>query len=362
MAKRRHLRRRVTAPVVHRDKSRPGTWRGYVVRDGKRHYARGATRGEVLEKLTDAQAVSAEEAAAGRMTVRGLRLRFEGSQRDKAANTRAYYTAALSLAGALDFYRLSEIPVAAILDVLDGVESTARREDVYVALRAMFAAGVRWGILERNPMALIDRPRHNAKRPDPFQASEVAAILTAAAGTRYAAAVRVGLTLGLRPGEIFGLQWDDWDAEAKTLHVRRQAAETSGKVEIKPPKTAAGIRSILLPAEVSDALALRRAAALKEGLASAPWIVPNRTGGVTRRSNFANRHWGPLLDRAGVPRRGLHQMRHTAATMLLNGGVPITLVARILGHERPSTTLDVYGHLLTGDQKKAVEFWDRKIS
>lgn len=75
------------------------------------------------------------------------------------------------------------------------------------------------------------------------------------------------------------------------------------------------------------------------------------------RSNFGHRHWRPLLKKLGIPHRGLHHARHTAASLLLGNGVPVHIVSRMLGHAAPSITLDVYAHLMphqTGDAAEAM--------
>ena len=84
---------------------------------------------------------------------------------------------------------------------------------------------------------------------------------------------------------------------------------------------------------------------------------------VTHRSNFSNRHFKPLLRSIDIEERGFHQCRHTAATTMLNSGaVAIKLVSKILGHEKVSTTLDMYNSLLVADQEQAVDFWNKRLA
>ena len=106
----------------------------------------------------------------------------------------------------------------------------------------------------------------------------------------------------------------------------------------------------------------RRKESLAEGTAGSDWIWPGLKGEVTRRNNFGERVWKKLLREVGVEHRGFHQCRHTAATTMLNNGVAIKLVSKILGHAKVSLTLDTYNGLMVEDQNQAVEFWNRRMA
>ena len=69
-----------------------------------------------------------------------------------------------------------------------------------------------------------------------------------------------------------------------------------------------------------------------------------------------------FLEQAGLPRIRFHDLRHTAASLMLNHNVPIIVVSRILGHSRPSITLDVYGHLYMEMQDEAARIIDELIT
>ena len=60
-----------------------------------------------------------------------------------------------------------------------------------------------------------------------------------------------------------------------------------------------------------------------------------------------------MLERAKLPQIRFHDLRHTAATMMINHGVPITVVSQILGHSKPSVTLDIYSHCSVAMQTQA---------
>jgi len=69
-----------------------------------------------------------------------------------------------------------------------------------------------------------------------------------------------------------------------------------------------------------------------------------------------------LLGEAGIPKIRFHDLRHTAASLMLNNGVPPIVVSRILGHAKPSITLDLYGHLYHEMLGKAAKIMDELVT
>ena len=71
-------------------------------------------------------------------------------------------------------------------------------------------------------------------------------------------------------------------------------------------------------------------------------------GTTMRGTNLMNRHFLPLLERAGLPRVRFHDLRHTCATILLRMGQHPKYVQELLGHANIPITLDVFSHVLPG--------------
>lgn len=151
---------------------------------------------------------------------------------------------------------------------------------------------------------------------------------------------------GLRWSEATALQVQDFSASAGTLRVvrawKKNARGEGTGFKLGPPKTKKSRRTIALPPEVTAALV-----ALVESRARTDWIFLTTTGQVVRHNNFYNRVWKPACIRAGLePRPRIHDARHSHASWLLAQGVPIHVVQARLGHEKISTTVDTYGHLV----------------
>lgn len=148
---------------------------------------------------------------------------------------------------------------------------------------------------------------------------------------------------GARWGEATALQWGDINTRTSPPRVTISRAWKKGKqgewATIGFPKTAAGNRSFTVPVRLIDRLG-------KPGKRT-DLVFTNSAGKVVTHSNFHQRQWVPACEAAGVvdPRPRIHDLRHFMASTLLASGVPIHAVSRRLGHEKISTTVDVYGHL-----------------
>ena len=79
-------------------------------------------------------------------------------------------------------------------------------------------------------------------------------------------------------------------------------------------------------------------------------------------SNLMSRSFRPLLTRAGLPRIRFHDLRHTAATLLLGRGVHPKIVSEMLGHSQASITLDVYSHVTPTMHEEAARTFDALLS
>ena len=130
---------------------------------------------------------------------------------------------------------------------------------------------------------------------------------------------------------------------------------------IVEPKTASSRRQIALTQTAVESLRRHRVAQAEERLAlGGAWedndlVFANEVGRPIEVRNAMRRSFLPLLKRAGLPRIRFHDLRHTAATLLLGQGVHPKVVAEMLGHSRISTTLDLYSHVTPTMQRQAAE-------
>ncbi len=90
-------------------------------------------------------------------------------------------------------------------------------------------------------------------------------------------------------------------------------------------------------------------------------IFPNAAGNLGDRSNLRI-DFNETLSKAGLPRVRFHDLRHTAASLMLKHNIPVIVVSKILGHAKASTTLDIYGHLYVDMQDEATQTMDRLVA
>jgi integrase len=147
--------------------------------------------------------------------------------------------------------------------------------------------------------------------------------------------------------------------------VRTNVQETTGRYILAETKTAYSRRNIALTRTAVQALRHHRIRQHEERLAfGARWdtsldlVFPNTLGGIMIPDNLVKRSFKPSLARAKLPEVRFHDLRHTAATLLLSRGVNPKAVSEMLGHADISITLRVYAHVTPHMQQAAVDVMD----
>lgn len=153
---------------------------------------------------------------------------------------------------------------------------------------------------------------------------------------------------GARWGEVSALKPSDVDRVNGLVKIRRGWKNSSVGFEIGPVKTKRGRRDVPVSKRVLDMLDY-----------SQEWLFVNRDGGPVRYNGFRRRVWDKAVQRAGLePKPTPHDLRHTAASWMLNGGIPPGIVSRRLGHESISITVDIYGDVDRVSAQMAADFMD----
>lgn len=234
----------------------------------------------------------------------------------------------------------------------------------HAVLHRALDQAVRWNPVARNPTDAVDAPRPQRKEITVLTAEQAQRFLGAAEVDRLHALYVLALMTGMRQGELLGLRWQDVDLAAGSLSVRRTLVRTSQGWSWAEPKTAKGRRTIALPDLAVEALRQHRVRQLEERLrAGGLWddldlVFPNHTGRPLERQNVVKRSFRPLLARAGLPAIRFHDLRHSAATLLLSLGEHPKVVQERLGHSTIGVTMDTYSHVLPDMQRKAASKLD----
>ncbi len=233
------------------------------------------------------------------------------------------------------------------------------RQLVHATLRRALKQAVRWNMVPRNVCDAVDPPRIARKDINPLTAEQAGLLLKAAEGDRLQALYALAVTTGMRLGELLGLQWSNTNLKKGTLAVCHTLVEVDGILTLAEPKTAKSRRSIDLPKVAIDALWEHKRIQLAEGHGSSSFVFCNTQGTPLRRSHLHRRSFKPLLELAGLPAIRFHDLRHTAATLMLTEGIHAKVVQERLGHSQISVTLDIYSHVLPTMQKDAAATIDR---
>lgn len=217
-------------------------------------------------------------------------------------------------------------------------------------LRAIYRRAINRGEIAVNPTAGLELPRVTSGR-DRVVAPEEAARLIGALPTSDRALWATAMYAGLRRGELQALRWSDVDLAAGVIHVRRSWDAKEGFI---PPKSKKGIRKVPVPAVLRDHLVEHRMGSEHEdeglvfGSSAASPFQPTRITDRARKAWAAGK-----LDRIV-----LHEARHTFASLMIAAGVNAKALSTYMGHANISITLDLYGHLMPGNEDEAAGLLD----
>ncbi len=168
---------------------------------------------------------------------------------------------------------------------------------------------------------------------------------------------------GARRGELFALHWEDLNFRKGTIHIHRSLSYKNADglgcaYREELPKTAAGIRTIPLPDIALEVLKAHKARQLKQRLQCGDaWKNLDLVfcTGIGSYYNQSNHHtvFRKLLQVAGLPLIRFHDLRHSAATILLSMGVNLKVIQERLGHANVTITLGRYSHVTESMQNEA---------
>jgi integrase len=285
------------------------------------------------------------------------------SKAEKAAPTRQQYRWAVTgLVEALGEARLSGLTARQVQAFYAELRarglSSRSRQVIGKVLRMALADAVKRGYVARNVAAAVELPS-GARQGEirVWSRAEAAAFLEATAGDRLFPAWALALGTGLRRGELCALRWVDVDLGACRLAVRQAVGLDGYEASIGRPKTRSSIRTIGIDQETVGMLGQWRARQAVEGefVGRRPELVITQPDGSMIHPQTLALAFKRAVEAAKLGDIGLHGLRHTHATMLLEAGVPLKVVSERLGHSSIAITADTYQHVLDHMQDKAAE-------
>jgi integrase len=232
---------------------------------------------------------------------------------------------------------------------------------IHAVLHQALENAVKWGLVPRNVTKLVSLPHVERYDAQILTTDQAVKLLEVARGSRIEALLLLALTTGMRRGELLALRWDDVDFDRGVVYVRRTMSWISGYgYKESEPKTKAGRRKIVLANVALEALKEHRVHQSEvRSKAGDKWrengiIFCSVYGGFFNPAKVLE-IFKQLLKDAGLPHMRFHDLRHSAATILLVAGVHPKVVQERLGHSTIAMTMDVYSHVLPSMQQEAAE-------
>ncbi len=239
--------------------------------------------------------------------------------------------------------------------------------NIHGVLHKALDNAVKWNMLPRNVCDAVTPPRVPRKELNFLTEEQARILLKEVNEHRLEALLTLAVTTGMRRGELLALRWQDINFTDNSLQVKRAVSyfQNYGYVESEP-KTSRSRRTIKLPAFVIDILIQHREyQAEQQRTAGDAW--------VTKGLVFTNA-WGDyyspstmlkvfkrFLESIDMPHMRFHDLRHSAASILLAMKVHPKVVQEILGHSQITTTMDIYSHAMPSLQDDATHQWEDKF-
>lgn len=263
-----------------------------------------------------------------------------------------------------------------LLEKADAGLAPGTIQNIQVLISGIFTHAYEDEIITAHPALKMGRYiRKSDRRANvhPITADQVRALLATCRDdfADWYPLVLTAFRTGMRLGELLGLAWEDVDFEAKRIEVRRSYSHS----RFSTPKSHKS-RVIDMSDQLAQTLLQHRGkliawygrlldheARLPRGkVQKIQMVFCNRYGGPVDGDLFRRRVFRGLLEGAGLPHMRIHDIRHTFASLLLQNGESLHYVKEQMGHASIQTTVDVYGHMVPGSNRNAVNRLDDPVT
>jgi len=232
--------------------------------------------------------------------------------------------------------------------------SPSRTRQAYNVLSSSLKAAVRSDMIRSNPADGVKLPRIKDNEMRHLTPAEVESIANRV-GDEYEALVYVLAYCAIRAGEAVALRRKNVNIVRSELRIMESATEINGRIEFGATKNRRN-RNVTVPKFLMKLLAER----LENYVANDPdaLVFGSPHGGALRLSNFRHRIWYPAIKGTDLEGLRIHDLRHTAASVLINQGLHPKIVQQHLGHSSIVVTMDRYGHLYPSDNERVQDALD----
>ena len=347
-----------------------GSWLGQVTIDGKRvsktfrirkdaqDWINSTTR-QVKQGLT----YESTRTTVDELLTEWLKMKTSNSRPSTGEQYRRMARLYISpVLGGVKLQELSPVKIQALYRDLEA-SGTGKRtvELVHTVIHGFLAHALKMGYVAQNWAVMVEVPRPEKSEMAVWDESQVSRFLTMFRDDPF---YRLVFATGMRRGELIGLQWKDVDWKTGMIHVRRQVYHPEGGGFIfQPPKTERGKRAIRLGTGLLEALRkhYQETVPLMKAIAGNDWqeydLVFPSSKGTPRNGYNVSKAFHDAAELAGLPVIRFHDIRHTAASIMLLHGEPPVRVAAILG-QSVAILLSTYAHYIQDDQERASQLMD----
>lgn len=238
--------------------------------------------------------------------------------------------------------------------------AAATIKHAYHVLKGAMDKAVLAGIIYRSPCSGIMLPKGQKKAAVVYNEQQIKDLIKAAKGTDMELVIDMELCMGLRRGELLGLQWCDIDWENNQISIVRNRVVVNGKSLVKEPKTETSIRTIDVPAMLMKKLRVHRGKCIENRMRMGSnymvtdYIIVHEDGKPIY-PEYLSQMLTKLQERSGLPKCRFHDLRHLCASIMLLQGVNVKVAQERLGHKDISTTMNIYSHVLPSSARDAAE-------
>ena len=238
--------------------------------------------------------------------------------------------------------------------------SAATIKHAYHVLKGAMDKAVLAGIIYRSPCTGIMLPKGQKKQAVIYDEKQIRQLLDAASGTDMELVIDMELCLGVRRGELLGLEWGDIDWEHNQVKIIRNRVVVDGKSVVKEPKTATSVRTLDVPLPLMQKLRKHKMLCLSNKLRlgqayiATDYIIVHLDGKPIY-PEYLSQMLTKLQEKAGLPKCRFHDLRHLCASIMLLQGVNVKVAQERLGHKDIATTMNIYSHVLPSSAKEAAD-------
>ena len=230
-------------------------------------------------------------------------------------------------------------------------------------LRKAMEDAKNWQLINNNPVDNVEAPKAKKFKSQVLNPQEIQLLFKALEGHRLEVPVSLMLFLGLRRGELLGLNWEDINYADGTITVQRnlvRGGDYGTELILKDPKTQESSRTIPLSSNII-AMLRRHELSQKETklrlgpLYTATDFVFTKEDGLPWNPATFSRAFKDFLVANNLKQVRVHDLRHTNATLMLMSNIPAKVASERLGHSNISITLDLYSHVLKDMQQETTD-------